>query len=651
MKKKAIGRFGLILSLLLMSSSFMVMGCQSKGGGIGASDAASQVYVRPGTHDKFYAFLSGGFNGQLLVYGLPSTRLLKMIPVFTVGAENGYGHSEETKALLNTSFGFIPWGDSHHPQLSKTHGVPDGRWVFINENNTPRIARINLKTFETEEIIEIPNSGGNHPSPFITQDSEYLLAGTRFSVPIPNVDTPYKDYKEKFKGTMSFIRADKPGKMEVEFQILLPGFDYDIARAGKGPSHGWFFVSCYNTEQSPTWKERNASKNDKDYIAAINWKKAKGCVAAGKAKNMPATYYHNYMDPGSRIAKSVKKTSVKVLSPDDCPGIVYYLPTPKSPHGVNVDPTGEYIVGSGKLSAAFTVHSFSKMIKAIENKAFSKTVYGIPVIKYEAVMAGEVQGGMKKPVCLGPLHTEFDGKGYAYTSCFLSNNVIKWKLGEWKVVDQIRTYYNIGHLMIPGGDSSKPFGKYLIAMNKTTKDRFLPTGPELAHAGQLIDISGEKMKLLSEFPELGEPHYAQALPAELVEPNSLRIYKLKENTHPHAVKSEKEALAKGKNGVVRDGNTVHIYLTTIRSHFKPDNIEGVKMGDTVYFHVTNLEQDWDVPHGFAIMGNQNVELLIMPGETRSTKWIPQKAGVYPFYCTDFCSALHQEMQGYVRVSG
>ncbi|HEO64986.1 MAG TPA: nitrous oxide reductase, partial [Spirochaetes bacterium] len=229
--------------------------------------------------------------------------------------------------------------------------------------------------------------------------------------------------------------------------------------------------------------------------------------------------------------------------------------------------------------------------------------------------------------------------------------VIKWKLGEWKVVDQIRTYYNIGHLMIPGGDSSKPFGKYLIAMNKTTKDRFLPTGPELAHAGQLIDISGEKMKLLSEFPELGEPHYAQALPAELVEPNSLRIYKLKENTHPHAVKSEKEALAKGKNGVVRDGNTVHIYLTTIRSHFKPDNIEGVKMGDTVYFHVTNLEQDWDVPHGFAIMGNQNVELLIMPGETRSTKWIPQKAGVYPFYCTDFCSALHQEMQGYVRVSG
>ncbi|MBT8401226.1 MAG: nitrous oxide reductase, partial [Rhodothermia bacterium] len=68
------------------------------------------------------------------------------------------------------------------------------------------------------------------------------------------------------------------------------------------------------------------------------------------------------------------------------------------------------------------------------------------------------------------------------------------------------------------------------------------------------------------------------------------------------------------------------------------------------FHVTNLEQDWDVPHGFAILGMATAELLIMPGETRTLKWYPKAEGVYPFYCTDFCSALHQEMQGYVRVS-
>lgn len=102
--------------------------------------------------------------------------------------------------------------------------------------------------------------------------------------------------------------------------------------------------------------------------------------------------------------------------------------------------------------------------------------------------------------------------------------------------------------------------------------------------------------------------------------------------------------------VVREGNVVHVYMTAIRSHLTPDNIEGVRVGDEVYFHVTNLEQDWDIPHGFAIKHAPNAELLIMPGETNTLKFAPSKPGVYPFYCTDFCSALHQEMQGYLRVS-
>jgi len=57
-----------------------------------------------------------------------------------------------------------------------------------------------------------------------------------------------------------------------------------------------------------------------------------------------------------------------------------------------------------------------------------------------------------------------------------------------------------------------------------------------------------------------------------------------------------------------------------------------------------------VPHGFAVKGANNGELLIMPGETVTLKWVPEKVGMFPYYCTDFCSALHQEMSGYVRVS-
>jgi len=152
------------------------------------------------------------------------------------------------------------------------------------------------------------------------------------------------------------------------------------------------------------------------------------------------------------------------------------------------------------------------------------------------------------------------------------------------------------------------------------------------------------MKLLLDFPTIGEPHYAQSLPADLLMPNSRKIYPIEENEHPYSVKSEKETR------VERDGLVVHVYMSTIRTHFSPDNIEGIKVGDNVYFHITNLEQDWDIPHGFAVKGMNNSELLIMPGVTETIQWQPEKAGIYPFYCTDFCSALHQEMQGYIRVS-
>ncbi len=626
----------------------MVLGllwsCQPKQTGTtgtgSSSDAASRVYVAPGQYDEFYAFLSGGFSGQVSVYGLPSGRLLKVIPVFSVDAEKGYGFNEETKPMLQTSFGILPWDDAHHPELSQTDGVPDGKYLFINGNNTPRIAKIDLSTFETTEIIEIPNSGGNHSSPFTTENTEYVVAGTRFSVPFPQKDVAIDSYKENFKGVLSFISVDPvTGHMELAFQVLLPAFNYDLAHSGKGASHGWTFFTSYNAEQSNTLMEANASQFDKDFIAAVNWKKAEEYVKAGKAHEMPASYYHNVYDENSHMATSTEKKTVKVLIPSECPDLVYFLPTPKSPHGVDVDPTGEYIVGAGKLSADMAVHSFSKMLKAIENKAYETTIEGIPVIKYEEVLAGMVSSGG-----LGPLHTEFDAKGNAYTTFFISSEVVKWKVGTWEVLDRVPCYYSVGHLMIPGGDSKQPFGKYMLALNKITKDRYLPTGPELNQSAQLFDISGEKMELLLDFPTVGEPHYAQGIPADLVRNRSKQIYNIAENTHPHVTKSEADSK------VVREGNVVRIYMTAIRSHFSPDNIEGVQVGDKVYFHVTNLEQDWDVPHGFGVQGARNAELLIMPGQTETLFWEPDRPGVFPMYCTDFCSALHQEMQGYVRVS-
>ena len=632
-----------INSLLIAGLAFFAVSCDQgnrTGNGALSSNIAEKVYIAPGERDEQYGFLSGGYSGNLTVYGLPSGRMFKEIPVFSQFPTSGYGYSEETKPMLNTSFGFVPWDDLHHPDISQTNGELDGRWIFANGNNTPRIARISLTTFETEEIIEVPNSAGNHSSSFITENTEYVVAGTRFSVPVPQRDMPINEYKSNFKGALTFIAVDpEHGHLDIKFQLIMPGFNYDLSHPGRDKSHGWFFFSTYNTEEASTLLEVNASQNDKDFIAAINWKKIEEYVNNGGGKKVPTKYAHNVYDESTHTATSTIKKEVLTVSPADVPGAVYFLPTPKSPHGCDVDPSGQYIIGSGKLSADITVHSFDKMLAAIEGSKFDGEAYGIPILNYDDILAGTVQSGG-----LGPLHTEFDGRGNAYTTFFISSEVVKWKLGTWEVIDRQPTFYSVGHLMIPGGNSRKPHGKYLVAMNKITKDRYLPTGPEMEHSAQIYDISGEKMQLLYDFPTHGEPHYAAGCNADLLVKNSRKIYRLDENKHPYAITNPADAR------VERKGNEVHIYMSTIRSHFTPDNIEGIKVGDKVYFHITNHEQDFDVPHGFSMIGQGTSEILIMPGQTKTTLWEPQRVGVWPFYCTDFCSALHQEMQGYIRVS-
>ena len=196
------------------------------------------------------------------------------------------------------------------------------------------------------------------------------------------------------------------------------------------------------------------------------------------------------------------------------------------------------------------------MQDAIKNKKFDGEAYGIPILKFEDVLAGTVdQAG------LGPLHTEFDGKGNAYTSFFISSEVVKWKVGTWEVLDRHPVYYSVGHVMIPGGNSRQPFGKYLLSLNKITKDRYLPTGPEVTQSCQLFDITGKKMDLLLDFPTIGEPHYAAGIPADLLAKNSKKIYKLSENEHKYAIKDNSNAR------VERKGNEVHVYMSMIRSHF------------------------------------------------------------------------------------
>ncbi|MGH7680501.1 MAG: Sec-dependent nitrous-oxide reductase, partial [Candidatus Eiseniibacteriota bacterium] len=558
-----------VVGMVLLAIAAMLAGCA----GGGNVPAAQKVYVKPGEYDTHYAFLSGGHSGQVFVYGLPSCRHITNIPVFTPEPARGYGFDEESKAMLG---GFL-WGDAHHPGLSETDGDYDGRWLFINDMPHARIARIDLKDFTTREIYgPIPNISAAHACPYPTPNTEYVFAASRFSAPVPtNKIAKVADYKTQFNGIIAGIKVDKNGHMSMGFEILMPPFNWDLSDAGKGPSMGWQFFTCYNSEEAYDSLEVKASQNEMDYVAAVNWVEAQKAVDAGKATMIGGA---------------------PVLNPKNVPGIVYLIPAPKSPHGVDVNPTGEYFCASGKLQAEVSVYSVAKMMRAIGAKKFDKEIAGIPVLAYEDVLEAKV------PVGLGPLHTEFDGKGYAYTSLFLDSQIAKWQIGTWKIVDKIDVYYSIGHLVAAGGNTRHPTSDYLLALDKLSKNRYLPVGPSHPEGAQLIDIRGKKMELLYDFPTYPEPHYGQIIEASKIKTE--KIYALEENTNPYAIMSADKA------HVARHGKRVDAYMLAIRTHFTPD-VFRIAVGDTVYFHVTNLEQDEDITHGFGIL-NSNIDMQVEP---------------------------------------
>lgn len=578
----------------------------------GAAEAATATYVSPGDTDEYYVFYSGGHSGNVYVAGVPSMRHVSTIPVFAPYPATGYGFDEESKKML----GNYSWGDVHHPAISETKGDYDGRWLFVNDNANNRTARIDLRDFKTKQILEVPNISGLHGGSFVTPNTEYILAASRFSVPLPKgTVAPVEDYATKYNGLVAGIKVEpQTGEMSVGWQILMPPFNFDLGDAGKGPSEGWAFWTCYNSERATGMLEVTSTQRDRDYIAAVNWKEAEKAVAAGKFKTIGG---------------------VKVIDPRQAEGVVYFIPCSKSPHGVDVTPDGKHFIGSGKLQSITTAFNVEKMLTAIQQKSFTGNEDGIPVLDYDKVKDAEINVG------LGPLHTQFDDQGFAYTSLFVESAVAKWSLSSWEVVDKIPITYNIGHLATAEGDTVNPDGKYLIALNKLSHGRHFNVGPSQPESSQLINISGEKMKLLYDAFTEPEPHYAQIIKADKIKP--IEVYPQAENKNPNAIWDVKDAK------VERNGNNVTVKMIAVRSSFGPLKIE-VNQGDNVTIYITNIEQTTDELHGFGL-NEYNLNVVIDPGETKTVKFVASKPGVFPYYCTNFCSALHQEMQGYLLVRG
>lgn len=581
------------------------------------TSVAQQVYVPHGKLDEYYLLSSGGHSGQLFVYGVPSMRKIRTVPVFSVDSATGYGYDDETKKMM----GGYTWGDFHHPAISETNGEYDGKFLFANDVANNRVAAVDLTYFHTADIMKLPNMGGPHAAVFLTQNTEYIVMPTRFARPIGDEYAPLDNYKEKYKGIVSMVQFDQTKKkFNLAYQIVLPPWSYDLSDAGKKISGDWVVMTTYNTEFATTNMEINASQKDRDYIVMINWKKLEEQVAAGKGNNYKG---------------------VKMIDPRDVEGSIFAIPVAKSPHGVDVTPDGKRFVAAGKLAPLMTVFSFQKAFDAIAKKDFIANEFGIPVLKYESVMEREVD----PPGALGPLHTQFDDRGNAFNTMFISSEVVKWNVETGEVVDRKPVYYSPGHATAAEGDTVSPDGTYLIAGNKIAKDNFLSVGPSHPESADLFDIRGDQMVHLLTVPVDPEPHYSQMIKADKIK---TKVIYDKDENRPNSVWKAEDAR------IERKGNEVHVYGIAMRSKYIFDNKAErkdaltVKQGDKVFLHITNIDLDQDITHGLQVM-DYNLNFEIQPGQTNTMSFTADKAGVFPIYCTNFCSALHQEMNGYLLV--
>ena len=597
--------------------------------------AAAKTYQPSGRRDDYMVFSSGGQSGQVIVYGVPSMRIYKYIAVFTPEPWQGYGYDEESKKVLDggkINGRPITWGDSHHPAFTEKNGEYTGDYLFINDKANPRIAVVDLKSFETVQIVSNPVIKSEHGGAFVTPNSEYVIEASQYAAPLANEYHPIEAYESQYRGAVTMWKFDmEKGRIDEKksFTLELPPYMQDLSDAGKFVSDGWAFINSFNSEMYTGGieaglppNEAGMSRNDHDYLHVFNWK-----IIEKLAQD----------DKNVRIVNNHRVVPMDVAVKA---GALFLIPEPKSPHGVDVSPDGRYIIVGGKLDTHASVYDFEKIKKLIDAKQFAGTdPFGIPILDMKECMHGQVELG------LGPLHSAFDSKdGIIYTSLYVDSQVVRWDYKNLKVLDRVNVHYNIGHLDSMEGKSAKPKGDWILALDKLSIDRFNPVGPLHPQNHQLIDINGPKMELTYDMPiPLGEPHDVVSIAADKLTPKV--AYDI--GTDSRTEKPSPYATLAGQERIVRDGNKVTVYATMVRSHINPERIT-VNKGDIVTIHLSSLERAQDETHGFAV-DSLNVHASLEPGKTATVTFEATEEGVFPYYCTEFCSALHLEMMGYLMV--